>query len=214
VTHFRGKCRRQDSVHITADNANKYTCDVIKTLARKGHTNAWGLFAFPRSLINEEIHNNYVTQCYAFARTYSGKKYKILEPEIKSWQLGFWSVNGGSCALTDECKKYSSAFNQAYAYTPPSELLAHLSNNINEWSGVQFYKLVRGKKIPNTTSIHEGEYWDCTSKQVEEHWSSHAEIYCLNDFEWILENVPKNTKTINSVELAKKMGRIVPSQLQ
>jgi hypothetical protein len=192
---------------MTHDNITKMTpaqqheesCGSLAPLAVHGHTRAAGLFAYGGNHSNSTIQRDVVSTCFAYGRRYwdSGNVRSEMKPP---WFQRTISVNGGRCHdATLPCADLAVRNNRVY--TLPEELVAALPSTDDEWTVIQYYRLVSGTTTLGTWS------WDCTSPDVRKHWTSDPEIYCYDDFRRVLDAVPEQVATVDPATVAAAWGR-------
>jgi hypothetical protein len=52
-----------------------------------------------------------------------------------------------------------------------------------------------------------GKRWDCTSPETRNHWTSEPELYCLNDFLWVVDHIDRRVKVTDPATLGAAQGR-------
>jgi hypothetical protein len=182
---------------LTPEQQRAESCGSLEALEAHGHTRANGLFAYPNNKFTADIQTNVVESCFAFGRTYgNGVNSRSDASHVQSTV----SFNGGACNdLTQPC---STAANRRYAL--PSEVGARMQPVANQWTAVQFYRFVLGRRNDPTDP---GFAWDCTSPDVNRHWTSKAEIYCWEDYKLALDEIPANVIVTDPLSIAEAWGR-------
>jgi hypothetical protein len=89
-------------------------------------------------------------------------------------------------------------------YALPSEVGAKMQPVANQWTAVQFYRFVLGRRNDPTDP---GFAWDCTSPDPSQHWTSKAEIYCWEDYKLALDEIPANVIVTDPLSIAEAWGR-------
>jgi hypothetical protein len=190
---------------LTCRDQIRASTESLAELNRLGHARGWGLIAPPNSL-NTGIRDNITSRFYAFTRLY-GYNYQITQNTETKALSGDWgyfkSVGGGLCNDSNaECYDHYVSGDYGvdphkYRYNLPDALLGYAVAAPGAWRGIQFYRLVRGARIPvgypgtSTSPAGAGNesYWDCTSPDPKRHWVSRPELYCFDDFKAIMERL-------------------------
>ena len=183
--------------NLTPTEQHAEACGSVGALARRGHTRAWGLFAYPNNQFTEKMQSQVVKKCFAFGRVYrdswttqaEGTKWPNFQSTV--------SVNGGTCNDTSlPCA--TGVANQRYM--TPAELIPKVRVPGGAWSTVQFYRFVTGTSAPGTAM-----QWNCTGPESA-HWTSDAEIYCIRDFLRVVDAIPDTVKVTDPATVAETWG--------
>jgi hypothetical protein len=188
-----------DMTALTPDQQRAESCGSLQAFTDHGHTRAHGLFAYPNNKYTTEIQTDVVSPCFAYGRAY-GRGVNNLsaagEPHLQSTM----SFNGGSCNdLTQPC-----AADGGRRYALPSEVAARMNPKANQWTAVQFYRFVLGRRNDPEDSAFA---WDCTSPDVNQHWTSKAEIYCWEDYKLALDAIAPHVIVTDPLSVAQAWGR-------
>ncbi|MEY2426218.1 MAG: hypothetical protein QOI61_1790, partial [Actinomycetota bacterium] len=179
------------------------TCGTLPILAARGHTDAWGLFNYPDNRI-DAASDAIVTQCFAYSRQYN---YQPVNTQASTGtyphRLNVRSVNGGACH-NPKLACYRRPAGGTW-YVPPSQVIALLHPTEGNYAVAQFYKFVTGKRAK--TSNPANPHWDCTSTNLNNHYTSQAEIYCYNDFLRIVNGRSTTAIVTHPAAVAAAWGR-------
>ena len=190
-----------DMTKLTPTQQHAEACGSVGALARRGHTRAWGLFAYPNNKISDKIQSQVVKKCFAFGRVYGNAfTSKTAGTAWPNWQTTV-SVNGGRCAdTTQDCstKPYGTT------YMTPAQLIPKVRVTPGSWSTLQFYRFVTGTSSPGTAM-----QWNCTGPE-NTHWTSDAEMYCVRDFVRVLDAIPSTVTVSDPATIATAWG-VAPS---
>ncbi|WP_214103530.1 Ig-like domain-containing protein [Acrocarpospora catenulata] len=182
------------------------TCGSLDAFAAHGHHRAWGLFLYPGyagSPPTTSVQLDPVATCFAYGRTY-GYGVNLREQVASPYFVSVLGLAGNWCndpALT--CYHWVPVLGAAIGtrYTPPDQLAAMLSGVPGQWRILQFYKLLRGKRLGGT-----GTQWDCTGADWRTHWTSDGESYCAADFTTAL-NQARGATYADPATVATAWGR-------
>ncbi|MGH9892640.1 MAG: IPT/TIG domain-containing protein [bacterium] len=192
------------------------SCGALIELRKKGHYRGSGMFAYPgggnQDDVTDEVQSDVVSKCYAF-----GRKYTDLPPfELNQrsdegspsanpfgWQ---WTHNiyGGQCNIsTLPC--YNRPVQIRKRYESPSTLAQVVRPASGEWGALQFHAFVTGSRLTGS-----GDTWDCTAADWRYHWTSRSELYCWEDFEQVLNQIPTDVTVTDPETVARAWGRAIP----
>lgn len=180
------------------------TCGSAAALDARGHTGAWGLFAYANNAKDDTVQEQLVATCFAFGRSYgSGVTQRAsLGPP---WWQSTRSVNGGRCA-DDSLPCATAKTSKDTKYEGPELLAGFMKAAPNTWRTVQLYRFVEGRSPPGDQS------WDCTGPDWRTHWTSRAELYCFNDFVAALDSVDPGTTVVDPATVALAWDRRLPGR--
>ena len=182
------------------------SCGSLPYFTSEGLDNAWAEFAYPDDMHTPTIQKNVVSTCFAYGRVYSYTPTINIRSKITSpWFEDADNVLGGECNVKGmPC--YSLTTTVGRHYTNPTGWAKILKNETgNEWDDLQFYQLVTGSSDQSTAFS-----WDCTSPNWELHWTSHTEMYCLNDFITIIDAIKPGIIVTDPATVATAWGRGQP----
>ncbi len=182
------------------------SCGALSDFTNQGFTRASGEFAYPDDNYTTAIQTNIVSTCYAYGRAYSYTPAINVRSAITApWFEQADNVLGGECHVkTLPC--YSLTTTKGRRYTNPYGWASVLKNEIgDQWDDIQFYQLVTGSSNQSTTFS-----WDCTSPNWKLHWTSHNEMYCLNDFMTIIGSIKPGVLVVDPATVATAWGRGYP----
>lgn len=185
----------------TVEQQVQESCGSLPAFEARGHTRAWGLFAYANNSFSPDLQRSVVGDCFAYGRTYRGGvnlRSRTLDP----WLQKTTSVNGGMChAVGLPC--YDMPVMNNRRYTSPLDLRARFASvRADQWVAIQFYRLVRGSYADRNFS------WDCTSPDWREHWTSTGELYCYDDFLTAVDGIPANAVAADPATVAEAWGRL------
>ncbi len=182
---------------MTPTQQHAEACGSVGALARRGHTRAWGLFAYPNNQYTDKMQSQVVKKCFAFGRQYGNTfTTKLTGTKWPNWQTTV-SVNGGKCAdTTQSC----STLPYGSTYQTPAELIPKVRVTPGAWSTLQFYRFVTGVSSPGTVM-----QWNCSGPE-NTHWTSDAEIYCIRDFVRVLDAIPSTVRVTDPATVAEAWG--------
>ncbi len=182
------------------------SCGSLSDFTGEGFNNAWGEFAYPDDMHTPTIQADVISTCYAYGRVYSYTPIINKKSSMKSpWFEEADNVLGGECNVKSQAC-YSLTTTAGRHYTSPAGWASILKNETaNEWDDLQFYQLVTGK-----SSQSKSFSWDCTSPNWRLHWTSHTEMYCLNDFETIIAAIKPGVIDATPAAVAAAWGRANP----
>ena len=173
------------------------TCGSIPLLEEQGHTDASSFFNFPGNRRSDEAEE-VVATCFSFGRRYTGPQANSFD-EVRSGDLiKTYSVAGGTCL---GCERTHDG-----DYKHPQDIVNGVVGDPTQdtWGLVLFYKLVVGSKDAGH------QQWDCTSPNPAEHWTNQGEIYCWDDFVWVMDQL--NIAGVDWVTPADVVDGAVPDQ--
>lgn len=165
-----------DMTQLSAQEMFDESAATLPVFESHGHFDAWGAFNYPNNKQNSTTQA-LVSDYFAFGRKYSNnpntKAAATAYPNI----MNTLSINGGRCnnpALA--CYNMSVVNNRR---TTPVDTIANLLNpGSDEWSVVQYYRLVEG----SYGTMGQTVAWDCTSASWQDRWTSQPELTCRNNF--------------------------------
>jgi len=182
------------------------SCGSLPSFQAEGFTRAWGEFAYPDDMHTPAIQRNVVSTCFAYGRVYSYTPTINVRSKLKApWFESADNVLGGDCNVPGmPC--YTLTTTVGRHYTSPAGWANVLKNETaNEWDDLQFYQLVTG-----SSDQSKAYSWDCTSSNWKLHWTSHTEMYCLNDFMTIIESIEPGIVVTDPATVATAWGRGSP----
>jgi hypothetical protein len=182
------------------------SCGSLPDFANEGFTRAWSEFAYPDDKYTTAIQKSVVSTCFAYGRVYSYTPTINVRSKVKApWFEQADNVLGGECNVKGmPC--YSLTTTKGRHYTNPAGWASVLKNETGgQWDDLQFYQLVAGSSDQSTTFS-----WDCTSPNWQLHWTSHNEMYCLNDFETIIASIQPGIVVTDPATVAVAWGRGQP----
>jgi hypothetical protein len=195
-----------DITNETLAEQQAESCGSLPDFSNEGFTRAWGEFAYPDDKSTTAIQTNVVSTCFAYGRAYSYTP----TINVRSLMAAPWfekadNVLGGECNVsTLPC--FSLTTTKGRHYTNPSGWARVLKNETaNQWDDLQFYQLVTGSSSQSQTFS-----WDCTSTNWKLHWTSHNEMYCLNDFMTIIAAIQPGVLDVDPATVALAWGRGQP----
>lgn len=168
-----------DITTMTPDRQREESCGTLDTLAAHGHDRAWGLFGYPNNHYTDAIQTDLVSTCFAYGRKYvtpTSPAQNKRADTVAPWYQWSLSVNGGNCnAVGLACYAQAGVDRR---YMSPTYLKNVMSVAPDEWAVVQMYRFVDGAR----TDASAANRWDCTDADWTKHWTSKAELYCVDDF--------------------------------
>jgi hypothetical protein len=199
----RGKTSRNIA---TLDPASQYdeTCGSLQVFADHGFDRAWGMYGYPGGLAVESVQEGPVQQCYSYGRDYQplSNPYPMAYPYLALVD----DILGGRCHDPAMACYRMTVYNSRW-YTPPALLLAYANAGIDgtgRWAILQFYRIVTGHSGTTTST---SPAWNCDSADPREHWTSQPELYCLNDFLWVIDHVDPRITYSDPATLGAAQGR-------
>lgn len=182
------------------------SCGSLPDFVSEGFTRAWGEFAYPDDMHTPAIQRNVVSTCFAYGRVYSYTPTINVRSKLKApWFEKADNVLGGECNVAGmPC--YTLTTTVGRHYTNPAGWANVLKNETgDQWDDLQFYQLVTGSS--NQSKAYS---WDCTSSNWKLHWTSHTEMYCLNDFLTIIASIKPGIVVTDPATVATAWGRGTP----
>ncbi|MGH3115858.1 MAG: hypothetical protein ACRDQ2_01840 [Gaiellales bacterium] len=177
------------------------SCGSLAPLAAHGHNRAWGLFGYGANLWNETVQESIVASCFAYGRTYGGGTNERATTAYP-WFQNTNSINGGSCNdSTQLCYAYESK--QGTRYASPDFLADLMDVEADHWAVIQMYRFVSGSQLNPDLNF----MWDCTSADWRQHWTSHAELYCIEDYLSAIDRIPADVVVTDPATVAEAWGR-------
>jgi hypothetical protein len=178
------------------------SCGSLPAFENRGHTRAWGLFAYATDRSNDAVQRDVVSSCFAYGRKYGQgmSTRSLLGPP---WFQSTPSVNGGRCnnaALA--C--YTMAVKGNARYTPLTTLVNLLRPGPNQWNTIQLSRFVTGTQ----TSPSYPWTWDCSSSDWRNHWVGAVELYCWNDFLAAVDQRPAEVVVTDPATVAEAWSRL------
>lgn len=187
-------------VTMSSSQQMQESCDLRAAFTQHG-LNGSGLYAYGGNKFTTAIQRTIVATCFTYGRTYRGG----VNHRATMSSIGFQNTNsitGGACNKAGQpC--YATITGQAGKhYMSPVTLAAMVAGEHgDQWIDLQFYRLVAG-------AVHNGAYsWDCTSSDWTLHWTSQTEMYCQNDFDAILSQVPAGIVVTDPATVGTAWGR-------
>ncbi len=181
---------------------NSEICGSLSYFTQNG-LNAVGMFDYPDNKYSASIQLSTTATCFDFGRMYNtGPNIEPTTESGNNWFASTISINGGDCndpSPTDTCHNIKGATRQ-YTNVPHLESLANV--NPGTWVDLQFYRLVTGSNINNSTNS-----WDCTSPNWYDHWTGQSELFCNNDFLSIINSIPSTVIVTDPATVATAWGR-------
>lgn len=192
----------KDFTTFTTDTQRyEESCSTLPLFEAHGHNRAWGLFAYPNNK-QDAAAQSIVTQCFAFGRKYVGGPNDLTTATTYPYTLKTLSVNGGRCNNPSlPCYNLQTQ----YAYNTPEKLITQIQPQADQYSLIQFYRFVVGKREGLT-----GLSWDCTSPDTNDHYTSQTELYCADDFYKVVDGRPLNAVVTDPATVAEAWGRVPP----
>lgn len=180
------------------------SCGSLPTFTSEGFPNADGEFAYPDDMHTPTIQRQVVSTCFDYGRVYSYTPIVNRRASLKApWFEKADNVLGGECNVQGMAC-YTLTTTVGRHYTNPAGWAAILRNETsNQWDDLQFYQLVTGASHQSTQFS-----WDCTSTNWKLHWTSHTEMYCLNDFLTIIAAIKPGVIDTTPSAVAKAWGRM------
>ena len=197
-----GGVSHADMTKLTATQQRQESCGSLPAFADRGHARATGLFAYGNNKYTTKIQTDVVGTCFAYGRTYGGGL-NLRSRMTAPWFQSTVSYNGGACNdLSRACADTSSHGGRRYAL--PSDVAVRMQPTAGQWSAVQFYRFVTGRRDdPADPSFA----WDCTATDPRQHWSTRAEIYCWEDYKTALDAIPAGVTVTDPLTVANAWGR-------
>ncbi len=190
------------------DSQRRYeSLDTLPILANRGHTSAWGAFNYANNK-QDAAAQRIVTQGFAFGRKYgNGKNTKTVATKYP-YIMNTNSINGGRCHNKDlDC--YDMKVVNDRRSTGVDIMQKLLSPGKNEWSVIQFYRLVEGKR----GKIGDGFAWDCTSSNWRNRWTSQPELTCRESFLEAFDGRTTRSNNVDPATVARLWG-VIPKNRQ
>jgi hypothetical protein len=199
----RGKTNRFTDTLTPAEQRDE-TCGSLPTFAKHGHTRGWGMFAYPSGFASMAAQLGPVQECFSYGRLYElgSNPYPAAAPYLVK-QL---DIGGGRCR-NSALACYRIAVRRNRWYTPPRLLAAYANAGLDgtgRWALLQWYRFVTGR---SGAASGAGKRWDCTSPETRNHWTSEPELYCLNDFLWVVDHIDRRVKVTDPATLGAAQGR-------
>ena len=189
-----------DITAMTTAQQYEESCGSLAYLAENGMTTADAFYAYGDNLRTTAIQTNTVSQCFDYARTYSGganNRTTLIAPYFQKTN----SMLGGACSDTAlSCYRLNV---NGKRYASPVAISNLLQVTADQWVVVQFYRMVTGASLSTTPS------WDCTSPNWQDHWTSQTEMYCINDFNQAISTIPPSAVVTSPATVAAAWGRQV-----
>jgi plastocyanin len=186
---------------LTAAQQQQNSCGSLPALQAHGHTNAWGLFAYPNNLYTSAMQANIVSKCFSYGRTY-GSGLNCRTCMAPPWFKSTNSFSGGPCNNANlDCYFFTSGSGATRRYASPVTLGAAMSVPNDSWVVVQGYRFVTGSYSSSTYS------WDCTDADWQNHWTSNSELYCWSDYLAAISQIPAGVVVTDPATVARAWGR-------
>jgi hypothetical protein len=195
----------RDMTTLTTQQQIDESCGSLAALEAHGDDRGWGMFAYPDNKRTGTIQQDVVSTCFSYGRLYDFRFNDIGEM-APPWFQRTTSVNGGSCNVKDAACPYDPASIGAnHHYRTPDSLAALMQPGPGQWSVVQMYRFVTGAQDTPTFG------WDCTNADPKMHWTSNAELYCLDDYLAAIEQIPPDVVVTDPATVAEAWGRGNPN---
>lgn len=191
-----------DITKMTADQQRNESCGSLPALQGHGHTRAGGLFAYGDNHFTTAIQTNVVSTCFAYGRVYRGGR-NFRSRMGAPWFQATNSILGGNCAAAGA--PCANAVAGAPTYANPQDIANLFNVAGDEWVDVQFYRIVTGQSSAGPKSS-----WDCTSPDWRLHWTSQNEMYCQDDLDWALAQIPSGVVVTDPATVGNAWGRPIP----
>lgn len=191
-----------DITKMSAAQQQQESCGSLQAFTDNGHTRAGGLFAYGDNRYNTTVQTNVVSTCFAFGRTYRGGR-NFLSHMGAPWFQSTNSILGGNC--TQVGAPCYTAITTNVHYNDPQQIANLFNVPGDEWVDVQFYRLVTG-----VSTFSPQWSWDCSNADWHLHWTSQTEMYCLNDFDWALAQIPPSVVVTDPATVGAAWGRPIP----
>jgi hypothetical protein len=169
------------------------SCGTLPTFVSHGFNRAWGMFSYPDDKRSTAIQTDVVSSCFAFGRRYSPTR-NTVGTMSAPWWAKVKSVNGGRC--NDTAAACSSVATR-YRYENPLTVANLFDVLPGQWAIAQFHKLVTGSKRAGTVR------WDCSATDWRLHFTSRTEMYCWNDYQRILNGIPRGAVLTDPATVAR-----------
>lgn len=119
----------------------------------------------------------------------------------RAWgQLRALSVTGGTCNVsTSACYRIDSS--SLGRDVLPSAVAPLVKSPVGTYSIVQFYRFVTGARTTGTLR------WACLGADPRSHWTNRLEVYCFNDFQWIMRHRSSSAVVTDPATVAIAWGR-------
>lgn len=192
-----------DIVTETPSEQRAESCGSLPDFNSEGFTRAWSEFAYPDDKYTTAIQTNIVSTCYAYGRIYSyTPTINVRAAMAAPWFEHADNVLGGECNVKGlPC--YTLGTTKGRHYSNPNGWANELAHETgDEWDDLQFYQVVSG-----SSSMSSAFSWDCTSANWKLHWTSHNEMYCLNDFMKIVGSIQPGVLDVDPATVATAWGR-------
>lgn len=177
-------------------------CGSLPIFAAHGFTRAWGMFGYPGNYWTPTAEQA-ATSCFAFSRLYNSLKNVTMKQALQfPYPTRVDSVTGGSCNdPTLAC--YTDPVKSGGTYDMPSQVISQEQPGADQYSAVQFYRLVSGSNLDGV-----GADWDCTSSDPAQHWTNEGELYCYNDFQAVIQGRSFAAVVTDPATVATAWGRL------
>jgi hypothetical protein len=178
----------------------KDICGSLDVMRAHGHTEAWGLFAYPGDQSSAQVQRDVTSKCFAYGRTYHHGL--NMPSNLKTpWFQSTFSVDGGACNLPSlPCYKIVTPVYPAH-YLSPGVLAGLMAPDAGSWRVVQMYRFVKGTR-------REGKVqWDCTGSDWRTHWTTRIEVYCAGDFLRAVRSIPARVSVVSPATVARAWRR-------
>lgn len=191
-----------DMTQLSDEQLNAESCATLDTFASHGHTAAAGMFNYPNNRFDSES-DAVVNKCFAFTRSYVRDAVNTQNSTTASpYRANTRSVNGGRCNNSAlPCFNYKPVVGNT-RYVLPSAAAQILHPLAGQWGIAQWYRFVVGSRAAGN-----GPAWNCTSSNPKDHWTSDAELYCLNDLWTAIDARDKTAVITHPAAMAKLWGR-------
>ncbi|MEY2424842.1 MAG: hypothetical protein QOI61_414 [Actinomycetota bacterium] len=166
-----------DMTTLSDEELRAESCRTVDTFKTHNHNFAAGMFNYPNNRFDAES-DAVVASCFAFTRGYNRTSINTeSSTDPTPHRANTRSVNGGRCNNPDRACFDSGRVVGNTRYVMPANAAAILRPQAGQWGIAQWYRFVTASRAPG-----HGAAWDCRSTNPRDHWTSDAELYCLNDF--------------------------------
>jgi hypothetical protein len=199
----RGKTNRYTDTLTPAEQRDE-TCGSLPAFAAHGHASAWGMFAYPSGRASPDAQQGPVQECFSYGRTYElgSNQYPVASPFL----VKELDILGGRCR-NPPLACYGITIQRNRWYTPPRLLAAYANAGLDgtgRWALLQWYRFVSGRAgAPGAGGVS----WDCTSPDWRNHWTSTPELYCIDDFLWVVDHIDSRITVTDPATLGAAQGR-------
>ncbi|MGH3115859.1 MAG: hypothetical protein ACRDQ2_01845 [Gaiellales bacterium] len=186
---------------MTPEQQRAESCGSLPYFAAHGHDRAWGLFAYGGNRWNTTVQENVVSTCFAYGRTYKGGR-NDQASMVYPWFQRTNSIDGGLCNDPGQpC--YTYQLKTTKRYRSPNYLANLMNVGGDQWVIIQMYRFVIGSQLNTNKAFR----WDCASSDWRQHWTSHVELYCLDDYLSAVDRIPDGVIVTDPATVAEAWGR-------